>query len=134
MGADIIKDKGLNVKFIISKKPDNKKVTERAIPCAIFETEDPVKKKFIRKWCEDNTINDFDLRSLLDWDYYKERLAGTILKIVTIPAAQQKCLNPVPNIEYPEWLNRRIRAMDDKFKQKDMRYFFKSADIEDIAK
>jgi DNA polymerase epsilon subunit 1 len=45
-------------------------------------------KKFIRKWCEDNTINDFDLRSLLDWDYYKERLAGTILKIVTIPAAQ----------------------------------------------
>ena len=61
-------------------------------------------------------------------------LAGTILKIVTIPAAQQKCLNPVPKFEYPDWLNRRITAMDDKFKQKDMRYFFESEDIEDIAK
>jgi DNA polymerase epsilon subunit 1 len=40
----------------------------------------------------------------------------------------------VPKFEYPDWLNRRITAMDDKFKQKDMRYFFESEDIEDIAK
>jgi DNA polymerase epsilon subunit 1 len=54
LGKDIVKDKGLNVKFIISKKPETKKVAERAIPTAIFETDDSVMKKFVRKWCEDN--------------------------------------------------------------------------------
>jgi DNA polymerase epsilon subunit 1 len=44
-------------------------------------------KKFIRKWLKDSNHTDFNMRSLIDWDYYKERLAGTILKIVTIPAA-----------------------------------------------
>jgi DNA polymerase epsilon subunit 1 len=44
-------------------------------------------KKFLRKWTEDSAMENFDIRSILDWDYYKERLAGTILKTVTIPAA-----------------------------------------------
>jgi DNA polymerase epsilon subunit 1 len=39
---------------------------------------------------------DFNVKDILDWEYYKERLAGTIMKIVTIPAALQKCMNPVP--------------------------------------
>ena len=77
---------------------------------------------------------DFGLKDILDWDYYKERLAGTIMKIVTIPAALQKFLNPVPCIAYPDWLHRRLKAQDDKFKQKDMRQFFKVADIEDMAR
>jgi len=54
-------------------------------------------------------MQDFDIRSILDWEYYKERLAGTIMKIVTIPAALQKCLNPVPSIIYPDWLHNKIR-------------------------
>ena len=28
-------------------------------------------------------------RTVLDWDYYIERLSGTIMKIITIPAALQ---------------------------------------------
>lgn len=100
----------MNVKFIISRKPETKKVAERAIPTAIFETDEAVMKKFLRKWCEDNSMDDFDIRSILDWNYYKERLAGTIMKIVTIPAALQKCLNPVPSIEYPDWLHNRIKV------------------------
>lgn len=56
------------------------------------------------------------MRSIIDWDYYRERLAGTIQKIVTIPAALQKCLNPVPSIKYPDWLHKRIKANDEKFK------------------
>ncbi len=35
-------------------------------------------KKFLRKWTGDNGMTDYDLRSILDWDYYKDRLAGTI--------------------------------------------------------
>jgi DNA polymerase epsilon subunit 1 len=47
-------------------------------------------------------------------------------------------MNPVPKIEYPEWLFKRIKANDDKFKQKDMMHFFKvidkprNTDIEDL--
>ena len=47
-------------------------------------------------------------------------------------------MNPVPKIEYPDWLHKRIKANDDKFKQKDMKHFFKVAqkpavtEIEDL--
>ena len=53
MGPEIIKDKGLNVKFIVSKMPVDAKVADRAVPTAIFETDDAVKKKFLRKWLKD---------------------------------------------------------------------------------
>lgn len=108
LGSDICKDKGLNVKFIIARKPLDTPVAERAIPCAIFESDEGIMKKFIRKWCKDSSITDFDMRSIIDWSYYKERVSGTIQKIVTIPAALQKCMNPVPKIQYPEWLHKRI--------------------------
>ena len=93
-----------------------------------------MRQRFIRKWTKDQTLGDFDLRKLLDWDYYKERLAGTIMKIVTIPAALQNCMNPVPRIQYPDWLHKRLKAQADTFKQKGIQHFFKVADIEDIAK
>ncbi len=38
---------------------------------------------------QDNTMHDFDIRKVLDWNYYIERLGGTIQKIITIPAALQ---------------------------------------------
>lgn len=87
LGPEITKDKGLNVKFIISKRPLDAKVAERAIPTAIFESDENVMKKFIRKWLKDSSMQDFNMRSIIDWDYYKERVSGTIQKIVTIPAA-----------------------------------------------
>jgi DNA polymerase epsilon subunit 1 len=34
-------------------------------------------------------MHDFDIRKVLDWNYYIERLGGTIQKIITIPAALQ---------------------------------------------
>lgn len=50
LGEEIIRDKHLNAKFIISAKPSGKSVAERAIPTAIFETEAIVKYKYLRKW------------------------------------------------------------------------------------
>lgn len=50
----------------------------------------------------------------------------------------------MPKIAYPDWLHRRLKAEDEKFKQKDMKYFFQIAskkehelntlrDIEEVA-
>ena len=50
LGDDMVKDKGLACQFIISKKPDGAPVTERAIPVAIFQAEEAVKKHYLRKW------------------------------------------------------------------------------------
>jgi DNA polymerase epsilon subunit 1 len=139
LGNEIVKDKGLCAKFIISKKPVDAKVADRAIPTVIFEEADEnVQRKFLRRWLKDASHSDFNIRNIIDWDYYKERLAGTIQKIVTIPAALQKCLNPVPRIKYPDWLHKRLRDNDDKFKQKDMKFFFKNStaaikDIEELT-
>ena len=99
LGDEILKDDGgLNVKFIISKAPIDAKVADRAIPTAILEMEKPIKEKYLKKWLKDASITDFSIRRILDWDYYKERLGGAIQKIVTIPAALQKCMNPIPAI------------------------------------
>lgn len=35
-------------------------------------------------------MEDFDIRAILDWDYYLDRLGNCIRKIITIPAAMQK--------------------------------------------
>ena len=78
LGEEIVKDKGLNVRFIISRLPTTAKVADRAIPTAIFETDENMMRKFVRKWTGEASLQDFDLRSLLDWDYYKERLGSTI--------------------------------------------------------
>lgn len=48
-----------------------------------------MKRHYLRKWLKDNSINNVDIRQVLDWNYYIERLGGAIQKIITIPAAMQ---------------------------------------------
>ena len=50
LGADIIKHKGLNCKFIIAEQPYGAPVMERAIPTTIWKAETPVMKHYLRKW------------------------------------------------------------------------------------
>ncbi|KAF2033241.1 DNA polymeras-like protein epsilon [Setomelanomma holmii] len=123
LGEQMVKDKGLNCKYIISKTPRNAPVTERAIPMSIFSAEESVKRYFLRKWLREDP-GDMDPRTVLDWDYYRERLASVIQKLITIPAAYQKVRNPVPRVPHPEWLDRRIRQKEDKFQQKKMTDMF----------
>ena len=78
LGPEVVKDKGLNAKFIISKKPIGDSVAQKAIPTVIFTAEETTMKKFLRKWLKEPGLSDFDMRSIIDWDYYKERLAGSI--------------------------------------------------------
>jgi DNA polymerase epsilon subunit 1 len=64
-------------------------VTDRAIPLAIFQSEPSVKRHYLKKWLKDNFMTDFDIRTILGWNYHIERLGGCIHKIITIPAALQ---------------------------------------------
>ncbi|CAG4957344.1 unnamed protein product [Colias eurytheme] len=117
LGDQMVKDAGLACRFIISRKPDGAPVTERAIPLAIFQSPAAVKRHHLRRWLKDNTISeDIDIRDVLDWAYYIERLSGAIQKIITIPAAMQGLDNPVPRVQYPDWLHKKMLAKSDKFK------------------
>lgn len=49
-----------------------------------------------------------DVRDILDWDYYRERLGNAIQKIITIPAAMQAVPNPVPRVKHPDWLHKLV--------------------------
>ena len=49
-----------------------------------------------------------DVRELVDWAYYKERLGSAIQKIITIPAAMQRVPNPVPRVKHPDWLHKKV--------------------------
>ena len=90
LGNDVIKGKGLNTKFIISKKPIESPIAERAVPSIIFSSDTIVRKKYLQKWLKDYSSGEIDLRDIIDWEYYKERLGGSIQKIIIIPAAMQK--------------------------------------------
>lgn len=128
LGAQMVKDKGLACKFIISEKPHGTPVTERAVPVAIFNAEPGIKQYYLRKFLRDNSLNDFDLRSILDWNYYIDRFGGVIQKLITIPAAMQRVPNPVPRIRHPDWLFRRVAATDDRFKQRKLTDIFKGSE------
>lgn len=145
LGDQMIKDVGLQCKYIISEKPNGAPVTERAIPMAIFQSEPSVRRHFMRRWLKDSNMGDADIRHVVDWNYYIERLNGTIMKIITIPAALQGVSNPVPRVQHPEWLHKRVLQKNDTFKQRRINDLFSAApkkplepsteirDIEDIA-
>lgn len=132
LGDGMVKDKGLNCKFIICSRPRNAPVTERAVPVAIFSAEPEVKRLYLTKWFKE-VPTDTDPRALLDWDYYLERLGSVIQKLITIPAALQKIRNPVPRVPHPDWLQRRINIKDDKMKQKKLTDLFSREPLEDVT-
>ena len=51
-----------------------------------------------------------DVRFIVDWEYYRERLSSAIQKIITIPAALQRIPNPVPRVKHPDWLHKRVKV------------------------
>ncbi|CAI9589194.1 unnamed protein product, partial [Staurois parvus] len=109
---------------VISRKPEGSPVTERAIPLAIFQAEVGVKRHYLRKWLKNPSLQDLDIRSILDWDYYIERLGSAIQKIITIPAALQQVKNPVPRVRHPDWLHKKLLEKNDIYKQKRINELF----------
>jgi len=124
LGDAIGDTSGLCCKFIISEKPIGEPVSQRAVPVAIFQAERPIMKQYLKKWMKDNTLVDFDIRSIVDWAYYRKRIGANIQKIVTIPAAMQKIVNPLPNLQHPAWLFKKISQQNDPFQQRKITSFF----------
>lgn len=91
LGPDIVKGRSLCCNFVMSRKPQEASKADRSIPIQIFNSEPMIKKKFLRKWLRDNSLDDkqLEMKEILDWDYYIERLTNTIQKIIIIPAAMQ---------------------------------------------
>ena len=117
------------MQFFIARQPEGAPVTERAIPVAIFHAEDSVRKHFLRRWLKTNAASTpDDIRDIIDWQYYTERLGSTIMKIITIPAAMQNVANPVPRVKHPDWLQSRLLAKSDKYKQKNITDMFARLD------
>ena len=79
-----------------------------AIPVAIFSAHADIRQKYLRKWLKDPSLDCEDFRDVVDWSYYRERLARTIQKIITIPAGMQRISNPCPRVEHPVWLQRQL--------------------------
>ena len=66
----------------------------------------------------------YDIRDIIDWEYYVERLSSAIQKIITIPAAMQKVRNPVPRVVHPDWLQGELLKLNDPFKQQKISAMF----------
>lgn len=118
LGKGLLKDRGLACHMVVAEKPLGEPPTSRAIPISIFNAPEETKKYWLKRWLKDPSHSNFDIRGVIDWSYYKQRLGAAILKIVCIPAAFQDIPNPVPDIDLPEWLRRRVVASQDSFKQR----------------
>ena len=123
LGEHLLKEKNLCSKFIISRKPLEAPIAERAVPTIIFKSQANIRKKLLRKWLKDYNLDEnIDMREVIDWEYYKERLAGNILKIIIIPAAMQRIENPFPDIPYPDWVSRMMARKTNQ--QKSLNNYF----------
>lgn len=125
LGDEMVKDKGLACKFVISRQPIDLPVSERAVPVAIFAAEPAIRRQFLRRWLRDSKLEEVDIREILDWSYYLERFGSVIQKLITIPAAMQGVSNPVPRIRHPDWLSKRVAEALNQHKQRHITDMFK---------
>ncbi len=69
LSTELLREKGLCSRFIISKKQLEAPIAERAIQNVIFQSSLNIRKKLLRKCLKDYTIEDIDMRDVIDWDY-----------------------------------------------------------------
>ncbi|CAD8121665.1 unnamed protein product [Paramecium sonneborni] len=126
LGSDQMKGGSLNCQYIITKLPHNTPVNERSIPLLIFESSQEIRKKYLRKWLKEPQLQDDDLTlsKIVDWNYYIERLKNTILKLLVIPAALQNIENPIPEVDPPEWLLKKLREKASGLQQTKINKYF----------
>eukprot|EP00435_Cladocopium_sp_Y103_P011327 s249_g2.t4 len=132
----MLQAEGISAHMLIANKPVGASCTERAIPVKIFFAEEEVKKVWLRQWLQDSSLTDFDMRSIIDWEYYKEgrcfgaqkkeRLCAVFQKLISIPAAYQKIANPCPRVKVPEWLRKRVAEQNDRFKQRSLNLWLRA--------
>jgi hypothetical protein len=57
-------------------QPIGAPVSERAIPTAIFSADETTKRHYLKQWLKDPGMTDFDIRDVVDWEYYITRVSG----------------------------------------------------------
>lgn len=134
LGIEMVDSPGTNCTFIISKLPEGAPLNERAIPLQVFKLDEDQKNALLKKWLKVGDASHETLKTIVDWDYYLERLSNTIQKIVVIPAILQGIDNPLPELNCPEWLNKKVFNDKNKKDQVKLTSFFNAfpKTIEDI--
>jgi DNA polymerase elongation subunit (family B) len=83
------------VQWIISKFPSNVgSITQRVIPTILFNADVATIRKYLKRWigydCPEKFTTESIMRDIIDWDYYLDRMAKKIHKIVLNPYSRQK--------------------------------------------
>ena len=104
IGESILQSKSLKCEYIISKLPSDASVALRSIPVIVFKDSVDNIISCLQKWCGDSNIKSPDFREIVDWDYYIQRLFGTIQKILVIPSLLQGIKLQNFNVPPPDWV------------------------------
>lgn len=134
LGIEMVDSPGTNCNFIISRLPEGAALNERAIPLQVFKLDEDQKNALLKRWLKVPDASKESLKSIVDWDYYLERLSNTIQKIVTIPAILQGIENPLPELSCPDWLSKKVINSKNTKAQVKLTSFFNAfpKTIEDI--
>lgn len=116
LGEDILKEK-LKCEFIISKFPENLSIADRCLPLIIFKSDD--KETFLKKWIGER--ESYQIRDIIDWDYYKSRFTIVLQRLIIIPAHLQGLNNILTSIDNVKWTQRNTKT-----------FFETTTNIEDI--
>ncbi|CAC9696379.1 DNA polymerase epsilon, catalytic subunit a, putative [Plasmodium sp. DRC-Itaito] len=127
--ASYIEDNNVSTQFIVVSKPIGSDITFRAIPIQIFKTNIDTQIHYLSKWLGTKFPPNVpvNVRDIIDWDYYKQKLEVQILKLVIIPAIKQNINNPITSISVPDWLKKQINISEGK--QKKITSFFVKKNI-----
>lgn len=83
LGEVMVKDKGLNCKFIICVRFKGVFVIECVVLVVIFFVEEEIKWMYLKKWFKEELV-DMDFCVLFDWEYYCECFGFVIQKFIII--------------------------------------------------
>ncbi|KYF39384.1 DNA polymerase family B protein, partial [Toxoplasma gondii ARI] len=141
-------DAPVSTQYIVVNRPVGVEKTARAVPVQLFHSSPETKAFYYHKWlgispssvasfssssgeitgdasgsASTHALASIDIRQLIDWSYYSERLDVQFQKILCIPAMRQGLPNPIPEVAVPEWLKKQ-QATNNPLQSK-MEHFFK---------
>ena len=117
----------VSTQYLVVALPRGTEKTGRAIPVQLLQAQDSVKQHYLQKWLllspSDAALICNDIKQVIDWAYYAERLDVQLQKIITIPALKQGLNNPIPGVDVPAWLQKQQAAADPR--QQRLESYFK---------
>ncbi|KAL8432970.1 hypothetical protein Efla_001178 [Eimeria flavescens] len=117
----------VSTQYVVMALPAGAEKTSRAVPVQLLHAPEKTKQHYLQKWLQlsptDAAVISANIKQVVDWRYYAERLDVQLQKIITIPALKQGLQNPIPGIEVPTWLQKQQAAADPR--QRRLEAFFR---------